>query len=381
MDKGIPVDVIYTDFQKAFDSVNHKILKKKLNDLGFSDNLCDFFWSYLTGRVQYVHYRGRTSEKFTCPSGVPQGSNLGPLLFLLFVNDLPTVIQDSEILMYADDVKMYRSIEHHTDFESLQRDLDRLACWSIENRLSLNVGKCTYTTFTRKKQYTKYEYAITGKKLTRSDKVRDLGILLDRELTFHDHIESVMSRAKRMAYFIVRNSANFKKTSTLKILYFSFVRSLLEFGVLVWFPHTVTVTEKIEKIQNRFLKYVYFKDFEYYPDSENIPYDELLVGYEIESLKKRREKTAIMFLYDLIHGNINDEKLLQEINIWVPKTQSRYKKYFSLKKCRTTKMEFSPLNNLMKIANNFLTECTQADIYSMPRSTFKWLGAGWGAVG
>lgn len=110
MDSGDQVDVIYTDFEKAFDKVNHLTLLSKLNYFGLSSPLVKLFSSYLHDRVQYVCYGGFSSSEFRAYSGVPQGSNLGPLLFTIFINDISDCIRNCEYLLYADDLKMFRKV-------------------------------------------------------------------------------------------------------------------------------------------------------------------------------------------------------------------------------------------------------------------------------
>ena len=114
-DRGEQVDAVYTDFQKAFDKVNHRILLQKMENLNFSKDLLLLFSSYLKNRRQYVAYKGFESRKSECPSGVPQGSNLGPLPFLLFINDITDVVTSSLILLYADDIKLCKSINYRED--------------------------------------------------------------------------------------------------------------------------------------------------------------------------------------------------------------------------------------------------------------------------
>ena len=240
---------------------------------------------------------------------------------------------------------------------------------SNKNKLSLNISKCATMTFTRKKNVLKYTYTVNEEELCHLTTVRDLGINLDVGLTFKYHTNTVLAKARRMAYFVVRNSVHFKRISTLKVLYFSFIRSILEFGVLIWFPHTKKFVKELEKIQNRFLKYLYFKTFEYYP--HDLSQKELLEGFEVELLVKRREITALMFLYDLIHCNVRDSNLLAKINFWAPKIHSRQKKIFSLHNYNTSRMKVSPMNNIMGISDAFLCRCADADIYSMGRSAFK----------
>ncbi len=195
------------------------------------------------------------SYTFDWPSGVPQGSNLGPMLFLLFINDITNTIRHSYILLYADDIKLHKEFKTQEDSELLQQDLDKLANWSIENCLPFNIKKCESITFTRKWNPFSFIYKTEGKQLIKVTEVRDVGVLLDSRLTFRSHILKIFVKSKQMLGFTIRNSKHFQNFTTMKVLYFSLVRSRLEFASIIWHPSTKSSTKKIEAIQKKFLKY------------------------------------------------------------------------------------------------------------------------------
>ena len=285
IDAGLQVDTIYTDFQKAFDRVNHEILIEKMGDMEFTRETLQVFKSYLKGRTQYVKYKDCESKKTECPSGVPQGSNLGPLLFLIFINDIEKEIRHSRVLIYADDLKLYRKVENDRDCALLQEDINSLVAWSNSNKLLFNVKKCEKITYTRKTlNVINHTYSMRGETLRKTEQVTDLGILMDGRMDFSKNICEQMRKARRMLGFIMRTSKNFKKIETLKILYYAFVRSHLEFGSLVWNPASKSLSEKVETIQKRFLRYLYYKLFEYYPI--DVVYGDLLRGFEMLALEK-----------------------------------------------------------------------------------------------
>ena len=142
-DKRVQTDAIYLDFTKAFDRVDHRLLVKKLHQYGICGNLLKWFESYLSDRYQKVTVLGATSQPIHVLSGVPQGSILGPLLFLIYVNDLPKATTSSSVALYADDTKCFHGIKTSDDVIDLQRDLDKICKWCDVWRMDLNQSKCS----------------------------------------------------------------------------------------------------------------------------------------------------------------------------------------------------------------------------------------------
>ena len=264
IDMQVQTDVIYFDFTKAFDRLNHNILITKLSNFGISEQLITFFRSYLTDRLQYVAYNGFKSSDYSSSSGVPQGSVLGPLLFNIFINDVGNALE-VHFLMYADDIKLLHRISSLNDCTTLQNNISKLSSWCVKNNLTLNVQKCNVMSFsTRDSEYT-YEYTVNNEQLPRPSTFKDLGVTFDKKLTFVDHIDTSVSEVNRTLGFIIRNGRDFSNISTLKLLYFSFLRSKLEYASLVWQPcYNIHVT-KLENVQRHFLKYLYFKTQAYPP--------------------------------------------------------------------------------------------------------------------
>lgn len=199
----LQTDVIYTDFSKAFDRVDHRLLLLKLDLIGFPSNLLDWLSSYLMNRTQSVLFKGCLSRKVFVTSGVPQGSHLGPVLFNIFLNDLPSVIHNSKILMYADDVKLYSSLSAVSECVLLQEDLGRLVDWCQCNHMLLNLGKCKKMSFSRR-QVLKTSYLIGDSLLENVSPFCDLGVTFDAKLTFSLHIDFCISRASSLIGFINR---------------------------------------------------------------------------------------------------------------------------------------------------------------------------------
>ncbi len=367
LDHNAQVDVIYTDFQKAFDKVDHNILIRKLGTMGFSTQLSDLLRSYLSDRKQYVVYKGSNSNTFSSTSGVPQGSNLGPLLFLLFVNDITNELQHSRALLYADDLKLFKTVRSEEDTQLLQSDLNTLVEWSKLNNLPFNTSKCHVMTYTRKHKSIYVDYVINRDKITRVSEIRDLGVMLDTKLTFKNHVNYVVTKARRMLGFVIRNSFNFTRIETLQVLYQSLVRSQLEFASVVWNPTSAEAIKTIESVQKRLLKYLYYRQFTYYPVS--IPYKELLLGYEIKSLHGRRNIASLTFLHNLIHNKIRDPETLGKIQIRVPSFDSRNKNVFEPPIARTEHFFNSPINYMMRLYNQISKIHSDIDILDSLNTT------------
>ncbi len=370
LDQNSQIDTVYTDFQKAFDKVDHQILISKIIETGFSEPLTQLFTSYFSNRKQYVDYKGSISKTFTCTSGVPQGSILGPLLFLIFINDITHKIKYSRVLLYADDLKLFRQISEVDDRKYLQLDLDALVEWSKANNLPFNVEKCFSITYTRKVLPVRTEYTIDNCILQQVSENKDLGVILDSKLSFKNHINYMVKKSRSMLGFLMRNSVNFTNVQNIQTLYYSLVRSHLEYASVVWNPRTAEATKSIENVQKRFLRYLYYKQFGYY--SYDIKYQELLQGYVMKSLRGRRNIFSLIFLHDLIHYKKRDPELLETIKIRVPTFNSRSTNIFTEGHSRTHLLSNAPLNRVVKLYNDLINIHHSLDILDgVSKSKFK----------
>lgn len=252
LDVNMQYDVIYTDFSKAFDKISHKILLYKLAAYGITCPLLEWLKSYLTGREFFVVINGFRSTNRGINSGAPQGSHLAPVLFNIFINDLPECFHFSECFLYADDLKFARRIEFPKDSELLQEDMNRVIEWCNNNKMQLNTEKCYHIKFTRKAKCLSSDYFIENNKIQEVTTIKDLGVTFDIKLTLLPHIENIIKKASRMLGFVIRNSREFK-SGTKILLYNSLVRSTLDYCSVVWRPHYADHILRIERVQKRFL--------------------------------------------------------------------------------------------------------------------------------
>ena len=184
--------MIYLDFSKAFDSVDHAILHGILYAHGLRGSVLLWFKDYLTERYQRVVLENVASEWSPVTSGVPQGSILGPLLFTIFINTLPDFLSSgSQAALYAEDLKVYRPITSLVDSMPLQQDLNNLEVWSSNNSVQFNPAKCKILTVTRKRNPITFSYKLTSNDLVRCDEEIDLGITITYNLKWDSHIAKI----------------------------------------------------------------------------------------------------------------------------------------------------------------------------------------------
>ena len=206
VDKGDPVDVIFLDFQKAFDKVPHKRLLKKVKTIGIGGEIYSWLEDWLKDRKQRVCLGGVSSDWVKVSSGVPQGSVLGPLLFLIYINDIDDDIS-SKILKFADDTKLYRNVATVNDIEQLSSDLDKLMCWSQEWMMLFNVDKCKVMHIGHRNA--KVNYKMNGMALEEIQEERDLGVLVQNDLKCGRQCAKVVHTANRVLGLIRRRFRNF----------------------------------------------------------------------------------------------------------------------------------------------------------------------------
>lgn len=302
--------------------------------MGFPNDLLRWISSYLTGRTQKVLFKNNLSNVLRVTSGVPQGSHLGPLLFTLFINDLPEVLTNSRVLMYADDVKLcvqYKDVACQSD---LQTDLDNFQTWCRVNLLNLNGSKCKLMTFSRvvPKLAT---YTLNCCSLERINSVDDLGIRLDPKLDFIDHISCMVNKARSMLGFIKRWSKEFDDPYVTKTLYISLVRPILEYGSCVWSPQYEVHSKRIESVQKNFLLFA-LRGLNWDAEQRLPSYHSRLLLINLPSLANRRIMLGITFIYNLIHGDVESIDLLGQLNFHVPSRNTRSYIPLVLRHCRTS---------------------------------------------
>lgn len=365
LQKGQQVDSIYTDFSAAFDKINHQIAVAKFERLGFGGPFLRWLKSYLCDREMAVKIGDCISPFFLASSGVPQGSHLGPLIFLVYLNDVHALLETCK-LSFADDFKLYFVVNDVRDALFLQSQLDVFIGWCETNRMVLNAGKCSVISFSRKRSTLHFDYKIRSTVLKRESVVKDLGVLLDVKLTFKEHVAFVTSKASKMLGFIFRVAKHFKNIQCLKSLYCSLVRSILEYSSVVWSPYYMNSKLQIEAIQRKFIRFA----LRHLPwnDPNNLPnYNERCKLIGLELLSARRDVAKTLFISDLLQSNIDCPHLLSLLNINMPHRQLRSNAFLFIRGARTNYAHNEPFTSMCRCFNR----CSHVFDFHLPRCTLR----------
>ena len=245
-------DVIYLDFRKAFDTVPHNVLLHKLWSIGIRGCLWSWFQSYLCSRLQTVSINNQLSNYLPVVSGVPQGSILGPLLFLVFINDLPTYINTAKLLLFADDTKCYST---PSSSSHLQKDIDSLYQWSMLN-ISFNSSKTSYLRFCPISLPPPSDFFIANQAISQCSNHKDLGVVFTNDLSWSSHYNFIVSKALKTLGLIRRTIGTLSSVTVRKQLYLILVRSQLTYCSQIWRPQLIKDIVLLESVQRRATKWI-----------------------------------------------------------------------------------------------------------------------------
>lgn len=305
LDKGETIEIAYMDFQKAFDTVPHQRLLAKIRSYGIDGLLSDWLRDFFTNRTQRVVVKGVKSAPSVIESGIPQGSVLGPILFVIFINDLPDDISSS-IYLFADDTKIFSKwTPGMADQDKLQDDLNKLEQWTGKWLLKFHPDKCKRMVMSRHEDDPRpsslFLKTATGNisYLERIEEEKDLGITIDSKLSFESHISNIVNKANRMMG-IIRRTFDKLEPEIFKPIFVTLVRSILEYGQAVWSPYKKGTIRKIESVQRVATKKV--------NGLQHLSYPERLKTLKLSTLRFRRMRGDAIEAYKIIH-NIYDAEV------------------------------------------------------------------------
>ena len=282
IDKGGQTDTILLDFAKAFDVVPHQRLVMKLYYYGVRDKPLHWIQNFLANRTQEVVVEGEKSKLGQVTSGVPQGSVLGPTLFLVYINDLGDKLK-ANVRLFADDTVLYQTIRGQEDVESLQTDLQTLEEWENTWQMKFNVTKCHLLVVTKKSEPIKTSYQLHGHQLEQVNKAKYLGVEISNNLSWADHIKSTSKKANRTSAFVYRNLKGCS-TKIQNYCYKTLVRPIMEYASPIWDPTENIYSDMLESVQRRSARRI-LHDFDPRSSVTN-----MLKKLELPTLKERRTR-------------------------------------------------------------------------------------------
>jgi hypothetical protein len=295
LEEGQNVDVIYLDFAKAFDKVDFLATMRKLRNMGISGKLGRWIHSFLTNRTQTVIVNGVKSHPTEVKSGVPQGSVLGPLLFLVLIGDIDQDVTSAFVSSFADDTRVAKGIKTRDDVKSLQSDLDSIYEWAEGNNMMFNYQKFECLRYGRNadlKANTEYTTK-QGDKISVVEHAKDLGVIMSCNATFHQHISVVTDIAHQLSSWVMRTFRTRHRTPMLT-LWKSLVLSKLDYCSQLWSPAQVGDIQALEQVQRNFVRRI--------SGIHHLDYWQQLKALSLYSLERRRDRYIIIYVWRILEG-------------------------------------------------------------------------------
>lgn len=297
LDWNKQTDAIFLDYQKAFDKVSHRHLLHKLSSLNLNSDVLKWLEAFLICRSQFVSVNDQSSILLPVSSGVPQGSVLGPLPFLIYINDLPLHVT-CKIRMFADDCVIYHSISNITDADTLQQNLDHVQSWCSRWLMTLNPKKCKHMSFTRSRNPIRSSYTIANSPIDTVTSYKYLGVLISFNLNWGTHINNILSSANRSLGFLRRNLRHAPQDIRL-LAYTSLIRPKVEYASPIWDPHQKYLVNALKSFQNRAARYIH-SSYSY-----DVSISALKEKSKLQSLVHRRTIASLGLFHKFFYSSLN----------------------------------------------------------------------------
>ena len=352
LNKSIPTVALFIDFRKAFDCLQHPTLLAKLQTLNLSPETVGWLQDYLTDRHQSTYANGTMSPMGAIKQGVPQGSILGPLLYIIYANDITSTILKSKVAFYADDTVIYTSSKNvNLAIKGIQSDLNRLTKWCRSNGVHINPDKTKYMIFSNRQLNSPHKnLKVNSTIIERVPTFSYLGVVLDQHLTFDNHAKYTIDRVSAKVYQLKKIRKLLTKKAAL-LIYKNMILPIMEYGDIYMTSATQDNRKKLQKLQNKALKCALEKDKRF---NTNLLHDEA----KIHKLKHRRKTHLLQHMYQ-----ISTTPEFQGWKVRVRVTRNSNKKLMKTKKPNTTKFLNSITYRGPKLWNKLPREIQESDNY------------------
>jgi len=345
-------------FTKAFDQVHHPLLIHKLKSLGVAGPVANWIQNWLSGRSQKVVVQGCMSDKVSVTSGTVQGSVLGPLLFLMYVDDFGNGTQSFNN-KYADDTKFQNDVHSAVSAVVFQSDLNLLHQWCDLWKLNIHPEKSKVMHFGRSNPINTYFWGLN--KLTSSNQLSDLGILIDIDLSFDKHVSEVVRKATMISILISRTISSRSPEVYLK-LFISLVRPILEYAIEVWWPFLHKHIIAVERVQRRFTKRII--------GLQNLSYGERLRTLNISSLWWRFRRGALITTFKILKTNFGGPSLRNNFNLSRNITTRGHKWKLERSHLKHVKTQNFFFNRIIPIWNDLPSEIVEVETVNNFKNKF-----------
>ena len=355
---------IFLDFSKAFDIINHEILLKKLEFYGIRGIAKQWFSSYLTNRLQTVTVNGATSIPANIPCGVPQGSVLGPVLFLLYINDFHHCSNFFDFHLFADDTNLFCKHKNLTSLQaSINSELSNVNSWLCANKLSLNIDKTSFVIFHPPQRKVTFNFHLTlnGKKLQQDSCIKYLGILIDSNLSWKPQIASIAKKTKR-SIGILSKLRHYVNSDILTNLYYSLIYPFLTYGITIWGNTYPTTLQPLYILQKKAVRIMTFSSF----DEHSTPLFRLLAIIKLSDLVTLHIALFMYKFHNKLLPSYFDTFFNSVLNIHNYNTRSAANQSYYLPRARTNYGIFNIRFQGPKVWNSL-----ELDIKSTSFSKFK----------
>ena len=354
--RGENTDIIFIDFAKAFDKINHAILFDKMSILGIDTQTINWTRSFLENRTFSVKVNTSMSTSMSIVSGIPQGTVLGPLLYNIYAYDIRKYTTN-KLVSYADDTKLFKHISNDTqkrelDILSLQRDIDGIFKWACENKMTINISKCVHLRIgTRTSTYTS-TYTLNNTSILEVNQYVDLGITISNDLSFKTHIKSICQKSRQLIGMFRKAFGSLLTEEAFRILYKSHIRSILEYCPSLWSPQYQSEIDELESVQRFALKVLL-------PQKWNQSLTQKLRNLDLNPLVNRRNNADLVECYKLMKS-IYDVNVPEQLKLTNSCTRGHNMKLFK-PRSTSTNVQNSFFHRIIDKWNSLPSEMVNAD--------------------